>query len=154
MSEPILTRFADQPQNIASLGVSFRAQRPGEKHTRCRVLRDDFALDVEIMVCRKIAGGLTPDDLRRRNQTQRYAVPRHFCAFILYNHPYSKDYMSAPEIGRRYARDHTTIISSLRRAEALLVRSHARRDLLQEGLDRLAHRYGAFELPMGRRVAR
>jgi chromosomal replication initiator protein len=67
------------------------------------------------------AFSLNPDEIRGRAQPQRIARARH--AFVYVARTVLSE--SFPRIARALGRDHTTAISSLRRAEALITRDKA-----------------------------
>ena len=75
----------------------------------------------ETLAAASEAFGLAPDEICGRAQPQRIARARH--AFVLIARTVLAE--SFPRIGRALGRDHTTAISSLRRAEALIVRDKA-----------------------------
>jgi chromosomal replication initiator protein len=67
------------------------------------------------------AFGISPEEIRGRAQPQRIVRARH--AFVYLARTVLAE--SFPRIGRALGRDHTTAISSMRRAEALIVRDKA-----------------------------
>lgn len=67
------------------------------------------------------AFNLSSEEIRGRAQPQRIARARHAFVYVARNDLAE----SFPRIGRALGRDHTTAISSLRRAEALIVRDKA-----------------------------
>lgn len=72
----------------------------------------------EMLTIAAEAFGISPEEIRGRAQPQRIARARH--AFVYVARTALAE--SFPRIGRVLGRDHTTVISSLRRAEALIVR--------------------------------
>lgn len=70
------------------------------------------------------AFGITPEEIRGRAQPQRIVRARH--AFVYVARTSLAE--SFPRIGRAVGRDHTTAISSMRRAEALIVRDKVFQD--------------------------
>lgn len=72
----------------------------------------------EMLTIAAEAFGISPEEIRGRAQPQRIARARH--AFVFVARTALAE--SFPRIGRVLGRDHTTVISSLRRAEALIVR--------------------------------
>lgn len=119
-----------------------------------------FIQDVEGLVCAKINSivfnqgpvgkmrpSLEPADLACKRQSQCYAVARHMCAFIFYNHPHSKGMFSSPRLAALYNRDHTTILSGLERMHGFIERRHAYARALQEVCNALnGLGYPAFNL--------
>lgn len=80
------------------------------------------------------AFGLTSDDVLGRAQPQRIVRARHaivFCAREVLSE-------SFPRIGKALGRDHTTVMSSYRRAQALIERDKA----FQEGVRRIKEALG------------
>jgi chromosomal replication initiator protein len=75
----------------------------------------------ELLLIAAEAFGLAAEEMLGRAQPQRIARARH--AFVLVARSVLAE--SFPRIGRALGRDHTTVISSLRRAEALIVRDKA-----------------------------
>jgi chromosomal replication initiator protein len=75
----------------------------------------------EALAAAAAAFSLAPDEIRGRAQPQRIARARH--AFVYVARTVLSE--SFPRIARALGRDHTTAISSLRRAEALITRDKA-----------------------------
>ncbi|NWG93102.1 MAG: ATP-binding protein [Parvularculaceae bacterium] len=75
----------------------------------------------ETLAATATAFNLNPDEIRGRAQPQRIARARH--AFVYVARTVLSE--SFPRIARALGRDHTTAISSLRRAEALITRDKA-----------------------------
>jgi chromosomal replication initiator protein len=75
----------------------------------------------EMLAIAAEAFDISPEEILGRAQPQRIARARHAFVFVARNTLAE----SFPRIGRVLGRDHTTVISSLRRAEALIVRDKA-----------------------------
>ena len=60
--------------------------------------------------------GITAEDIRSRSRSVRYTIPRHTASYLIR----TKTNMSYPAIGRLFNRDHTSVISSVEKAENML----------------------------------
>lgn len=158
MSENSISPFDDVDQNMQELsGLPLANQLREKQSTDCGVRRS-FIQDVEEAVCAKINEiiffnhkkglriNIEPNDLNSRRQDQPFALARHFCNFILYNHPFSASSYSAPALGRIYRRDHTTILCSISRASAFVEKRHPFGFHLQDIVNALEPSYGPFDV--------
>jgi hypothetical protein len=126
---------------------------------RCGVNARSFLEDVELAVCAKLnevtfrgqgrkafRPKLEPLMLKDQRRSQPRAMARHMICFIAYNHPFSKGFYSSVGLGQHFRRDHTTILSGLRRAEAFIRTRHIFASHLQDVCDSLAECYGPFSV--------
>lgn len=88
-------------------GVVQPRQGPVQPVAR-RVLMAEIISDVAI------AYGLTVDELKGPDRSQRTSVPRQHAMWIMAKQPH----LSFPKIGRFLSRDHTTIVHGVSRHQA------------------------------------
>ena len=60
--------------------------------------------------------GISLSDIRSRSRSVKYTVPRHTASYLIR----TKTNMSYPAIGKLFNRDHSSVISSVEKAEAML----------------------------------
>lgn len=81
----------------------------------------------EALLASAAAFGITADEIRGRQQPQRIVKARHAFVYVARTSMYE----SYPRIGRALGRDHTTAMSSMERAEALISREKKFADAVQ-----------------------
>ena len=159
MTGQSIAPFADDRQNTQELfGDDENKYQVTVTPAEC-VSIDTFIQDVELLVCAKLNASVfracgdpafrptfSPQDLTSRSQAQPYAIARHFACYLLYKHPYARGHFSSTELGKRYKRDHTSILSGLRRATSFILTRHAMSFKLQAICDALSDSYGAFNV--------
>lgn len=148
--------FGAGDQNKPELRAEASTQSTQESDTASSIDAPSFVKDVELLACGKVnqldfstsrhSEILTPESLRSRRQSRPYSVARQFAWFLLYHHPYAMGLYATPQLGKRYGRDHTTVLSGLQRIESYirLRKAHPLAVAVQEICDQLAPRYGDF----------
>jgi hypothetical protein len=136
------------PQTPEAVKVTVSMSATLTHNQRAYIGRQQAFDAVERAVCARSASCVTVETLRGKPQGRVYTMPRQWCWFILSNHPFFRDEYSSLRLGKLYNRDHTTVLSGLRRAKSFIaVRScpeYARR--LQLVCDDLQHIIGPFNI--------
>lgn len=94
---------------------------------------------------------LTTAALTGKSHRRPNTLLRHMVSYVLYNHPAVTGIYTTTNIAHLLKRDHTTVISGLRRMEGFISTMHPHAYQLQEVCDRMAPAYGAFDVwaPLG-----
>jgi chromosomal replication initiator protein len=81
-------------------------------------------------ICKIVAEyyGVTAEDIRGQKRNAGIAMARHMCIYLVRNNTN----LSLEDIGERFARDHSTVISSIRRIEEEKSKSPATAALIDE----------------------